>query len=174
MFCPNCHKPMKKEKEIFHCLRCGYTSNGSYIEKGLTERKKTELERYLDTYFIKVLYNENFYIPMLIGPLYFSYFQLHIVSFLLTNLEIWGFFLIIMWTNSLSLSMLLFILTRVLYAIYANQILLFLVEKKIKKKKIDKISPSCLSPVFTLSFIAIIILLIFYLYSIQISPHGII
>ena len=48
MFCPNCHKPMKKEKEIFHCLRCGYTSNGSYIEKGLTERKKTELERYLE------------------------------------------------------------------------------------------------------------------------------
>ena len=41
-------------------------------------------------------------------------------------------------------------------------------------KKIDKISPSCLSPVFTLSFIAIIILLIFYLYSIQIIPHGII
>ncbi len=173
MNCPNCHHQLVKEKNQYHCLRCGYISTGHYLKKGLSEQQETILEKALSSHFYKLLYNTNFYIPFLIGPLYFGYYQLLLLGIILENLEI-GLFLLVAMKLSLSTAILIILLIHILYSIYANQICIFLWKKKLKKNPQLKLQTSIINPVFIILSFIIIAISIFLLYQANIIPHGLI
>lgn len=171
MICPNCHHQLTKEKNQYHCLRCGYISTGHYLKEGLSERQETILEKALNSHFYKLLYNNNFYVPFLVGPLYFGYYQLLLIGIILENLEI-GFFLLIAMKLSFSTAILIILFTHILYSIYANQFCIFLWKKKLKKNPQLKLHPSMVNPFIIILSVILIFLGIFLLYQANIIPHG--
>ena len=114
-----------------------------------------------------------FYIPFLIGPLYFGYYQLLLLGIILENIEI-GLFLLISMKLSFSTAILIILFIHILYSIYANQICIFLWKKKLKKNPQLKLQTSIINPVFIILSVIIIAISIFLLYQANIIPHGLI
>lgn len=171
MKCPKCHSKMEQKKNTYYCIHCGYTPSGYYIQKGLTEAKKTKLEQCFQTHFHKILYNSNFYIPLIFGPYYLGYCQLFLLGLILSGIELAIFFCCATYI-SFQTALLLIILIHAFYSIYANQICVTVWKKRLEKKPDRKFSPSIVYPFLIIFILSLIILLIFYLYMKNIIPHA--
>ena len=151
MKCPRCN--LELEKGI--CLKCGYMGNGEQIERFKKEDKYTDIRIYNDD-FETMNQNQQKYLNLLLGPLYFSYRNHLIIGTIISIV----FFIILYFEMKLTnyllsigtlCTLLAFfnitfyiLINRVLYMTFSNPICIKLDNikiKKIKKKKnyIDKL-----------------------------------
>lgn len=178
MDCPNCKRKMRKENESYHCVRCGYMSNGSSIHT--EEREETDLQKYLGTQFETINYNKNYWLTFLFGPLYLSYKGCILVGTLLVGLDILLYIGIGMWLRSLFIIWLTFTFLRIIYAICANEVYISHCKKIIKKdiekngKLTKKEHTSILYPILSIGIYLLIAITILILYKSYIIPHDLI
>ena len=171
--CPKCGLYMISS----NCPKCGYESEHIYLKKYKTE--VSDLEFLLKDEYLKIIHNKNLFKIILLGPLYFSYYNFYIPSYIFTTIELFIHYIMSKNLNtggtlSTTLLILLFIMDfmflRIIYLTFYNNLLLSLIKKrltKIKKKDnyqelIYKYNPkSILKPIIIiLSFILIRIICI--------------
>lgn len=178
MDCPNCKRKMRKENNNYHCVRCGFMSNGNHINTN--DRKETNLQKYLDKEFETINYNKNFFIPFLFGPLYLTYKGCVFAGTLLLGLDIFLYISIGMLTSSRLLIYLVLITLRIIYTICANEIYITHCKNKIKKDIEEngvltkQAHSSILYPIFSIGLYLGVALIILILYKYHIIPHDII
>jgi hypothetical protein len=137
MKCPKCGG------KIFDkcCLKCGYLINGNNINMKEKEDKNIELKIMHGNNYNIMLYNSNWYIPFIFGPLYLSYMGHIIVSCITVSLNILlipfiGRNVNILLQPIYGLIIMIYILfNRLIYAIFSNNICLKLDQIKIDKLK---------------------------------------
>ncbi len=132
------------------CLKCGLMENGNFIQNPKKEPKIEEIEKYNEDYDI-MLHNENWYVPFIIGHLYFSYRNYFLLGILFEIIEIFfqiaAFYIQAKTIFQDLLSVLLtfilsFLFVRIIISIIANPIILFFDKKKVKMKYKHKIFKS--------------------------------
>ena len=69
--CPKCHS------EVLDgcCLKCGYMFNGNTVSLEESQDRNQDIKLF-DSDFEKICRNDNYYMPLLLGPFYFSYWEL--------------------------------------------------------------------------------------------------
>lgn len=136
--CPKCGFYMMSS----NCPKCGYESEHFYRNKYQTT--PDDLELFLKDEHLRIIHNKNFFKIILLGPLYFSYYNFYIPSFIFTIIEV--FIHYIMGRNlnnggTLSTILLIllfvidFIFLRITYLSFYNSLLLSLIKKKLAKIK---------------------------------------
>lgn len=158
-----------------NCPKCGYESEHIYIERYKTEQ--SDLELLLKDEYLKIIHNKNRQLIILLGPLYFSYYNLYIPSIIFTIIELYINYIMslnLMTGGTLSTILLIllfimdFIFLRLIYLSFYNTLLLYLLKKKLSKIKkkdnykelIYKYKPkSILRPIIILLLIIIIFII---------------
>ncbi len=134
--CPNCGKPLSKNKDHLFCMYCGYLDNGNFIEN-MPKKNISDLEIYLGEEYDKMLRNTTYLQTFLLGPLYFCYRGYFLLGFILFPIEIYlSLFLSRFYNHTIGFIILLLI-SRIFYMTIANSICLSLKKReiiKIKKK----------------------------------------
>lgn len=123
-----------------NCPKCGYESNHIYLEKYKTEQN--DLELLLKDEYLKIIHNKNRILIILLGPLYFSYYNLYIPSIIFTIIELYIHYIMslnLMTGGTLSTILVIllfivdFIFSRLIYLLFYNALLLSLLKKKLSK-----------------------------------------
>ena len=158
-----------------NCPKCGYETEHIYQEKYKT--KPNDLEILLKDEYIKIIHNTNTKLIILLGPLYFSYYNFYLISFIFTIIELTINYITLSYINSfdmisyislMPLFMFLLIIERIIYLSFYNTLLLSLIKKKLTKIKIKsnykeiiyKYKPkSILRPIIILLIIITLIIL---------------
>lgn len=170
--CPKCGFYMMSS----NCPKCGYERGTIYQEKYQTQTN--DLELLLKDEYQKIIHNQNNHLILILGSLYFAYYNFYFLSFIFTSLELFIYYIIISFLNSIDtvsnialtpLFIFGFILLRIIYLSFFNTLLLSLLKNKLTKIKekenyqeyIYKYQPkSILRPTLViLSYILIIIII---------------
>lgn len=158
-----------------NCPKCGYESEHIYIERYKTEQ--SDLELLLKDEYLKIIHNKNTKQIILLGPLYFSYYNFYITSFIFAVIELTINYITLSYINSMDivssvalmpLFIAFLIIQRIIYLSFYNTLLLFLAKNKLSKIKtksnykelIYKYEPkSILRPIIVFLTIILILLL---------------
>lgn len=133
--CPKCHSEVLDEC----CLKCGYMANGNNVSLEEAPDQNRDIKLF-NADFEKMCRNDNYYIPMLIGPFYFSYrnifwlgFIFGIIDFvfLLLAMQVASYFSYI----SIIIIIIYIVFNRLMYASFANELCLLIDKVKIKRIK---------------------------------------
>ena len=125
-----------------NCPKCGYESNHIYLEKYKT--KPNDLELLLKDDYLKLIHNKNKILIILLGPLYFSYYNFYLPSYIFTSIELYIHYIMSKNLNTggtLSAILLIllfivdFIFLRIIYLSFYNTLLLSLLKKKLSNLK---------------------------------------
>lgn len=130
MKCPKCNSNMMNGC----CLKCGYMSNGNYVNKEEIKRNISDIELF-DKDYDKMNRNSNSYLPFMLGPFYLSYKGNFWLGFFLGIFDYLIRILSSLTTIPLVCMIIYFIISRLSYLIFANQLCIFLDKKKISKIK---------------------------------------
>lgn len=137
-YCPKCGFYMISN----NCPKCGYENESVHLNKYKTEI--TDLELLLKDDYQKIIHNQNSFLIILLGPLYFSYYNFYLSSFIFTIIELFINYIIISYINSMDtvssialmpLFIAFFIIQRIIYLSFYNTLLLVLIKKKLTKIK---------------------------------------
>ncbi len=174
MKCPKCGKPLHKD----FCMHCGYMLNGNVID---TKKKieASKLEKYLGDDFDKIIHNENIKQVFILGPLYFSYRNFLFLGTSLTLLDIYLIYksrefaqnflntpLFSIYLNfDIPIMLITFLLLRLFYVMFSNEIYIKLLTKKLAKSNDDIVNLKVSKKVnILLSIIYILIIFIIFLF----------
>ena len=140
MKCPNCNIEMNNGI----CLKCGYMSNGNYIEQYKKTDKYTAIRMYNEDYDI-MNYNSSKLLTFFLGPFYFSYRNHLLIGFLISIIDLLMFLLYININDSLNYLGSIFsvfayfntvfypIINRAFYIGFSNTICIFIDKCMVKK-----------------------------------------
>lgn len=133
--CPKCQSEVLDDC----CIKCGYMINGNMVKLEEAPDKNLDLKLF-DKDFDKICRNENYYIPLIMGPLYFLYRSNFWLGFLFVIADFFLLifvFYIISYLKMLAhfLLMLYIVINRIMYAAFANELCIFIDKIKIKKIK---------------------------------------
>ena len=149
---------------------------GQELKSYFVSAEQNDLELLLKDEYLKIIHNKNRLLIILLGPLYFSYYNLYIPSVIFTIVELYIHYVMslnLMTGGTLSTILVIllfivdFIFLRLIYLSFYNTLLLSLLKKKLSKIKkkdnykelIYKYEPkSILRPIII--FLLIIIILI--------------
>lgn len=137
-FCPKCGFYMISS----NCPKCGYEKEHFYTKKYDTEY--TDIELFLKDDYLKIIHNKNKFKIILLGPLYFSYYNCYITSIIFSIIELYIHYIMslnLMTGGTLSSILLIllfivdFIFLRIIYLTFYNNLLIYLLKKKLAKIK---------------------------------------
>lgn len=131
MECPKCHVKMARG----FCIRCGYIDEETKMKDHQIHFEKSDLERYLKSFYTTVLYNQNRKIIFVLGPLYFAYLDYFWLSLFLGLVDFCFIVCVGYLFQSAFAFLLAVIIDRLLYMMFANSLYIFMVNKKIKRWK---------------------------------------
>lgn len=135
-YCPKCGFYMISS----NCPKCGYEKEHFYTKK--YDTKQSDLELLLKDDYLKIIHNRNRFKIILLGPLYFSYYNFYIPSIIFSIIELYIHHIMslnLMTGGTLSSILLIllfvvdFIFLRIIYLTFYNNLLINLLKKKLTK-----------------------------------------
>lgn len=132
--CPKCNFYLTDN----YCVKCGYTKN-VFVNDNNQYNNTNDIELYLKNTYPKIVYNKNLLCIFILGPLYFSYFKFYLLGFILFTIEFMISYLINNIFGPLGFGiepiLIFYLLSRLIYVIGSNSILLKLLNKKLTALK---------------------------------------
>lgn len=133
--CPKCHS------EVLDgcCLKCGYMFNGNTVSLEEPRDRNQDIKLF-DSDFEKICRNDNYYMPLLLGPFYFSYRNNFLLGFILGIMDFFLFNLCVFlagYLQSLGIIMIIvyIFINRIIYASFSNELCIAVDKLKIRKIK---------------------------------------